>query len=57
LTKEDFEATREYLMKNAYVMTARQDQQIGYALDSRWYGISEFTEYLRSQLQSSRSIR
>ncbi len=39
--------TRDYLMKNVYVMTARQDQQLGYALDSRWYGIGEFTDYMR----------
>ena len=43
LTKVQFEATRDYLMKNVYVMTARQDQQLGYALDSQWYGIGEFT--------------
>ena len=52
LTREDFESTRDYLMKNVYVMTARQDQQLGYALDSKWYGIGEFTEYMRSRLQA-----
>ncbi|MGE5813820.1 MAG: M16 family metallopeptidase [Acidobacteriota bacterium] len=51
LTPEDFEATRNYLMKNVFVMTARQDQQLGYALDSRWYGIPEFTNYMRDALQ------
>ena len=50
LTKEDFETTRDYLMNNVYVMTARQDQQIGYALDSQWYGTSEFTEFMRKAL-------
>jgi zinc protease len=38
-------------MKNVYVMTARQDQQLGYALDSRWYGLPEFTAYMRDGLQ------
>jgi zinc protease len=51
LTKDQFERTRAYLMKNVYVMTARQDQQIGYALDSRWYGTSEFTDHMRAALQ------
>jgi zinc protease len=51
LSKEDFESTRQYLMKNVYVMTARQDQQLGYALDSRWYGTGEFTQYMRDGLQ------
>ncbi|WP_242345701.1 M16 family metallopeptidase [Anaeromyxobacter terrae] len=50
LTEEEFEATREYLMKNVFVMTARQDQQVGYALDSRWYGTPEFTRYMREGL-------
>ncbi|OFW25282.1 MAG: peptidase M16 [Acidobacteria bacterium RIFCSPLOWO2_12_FULL_66_21] len=51
LTPADFESARMYLMKNVYVMTARQDQQLGYALDSRWYGIGEFTKYMRDALQ------
>jgi zinc protease len=50
LSRADFEATRDYLMKNVFVMTATQDQQIGYALDSRWYGIPEFTEFMRDRL-------
>ena len=52
LTAREFEATRDYLMKNVYVMTARQDQQLGYALDSQWYGIGEFTDTMRNQLQT-----
>lgn len=50
LTKEDFDTTRDYLMNNVYVMTARQDQQLGYALDSEWYGIGEFTGFMRKAL-------
>src|SRR4029450_3408536 len=52
LSRDDFDAARDYLMKNVYVMAARQDQQLGYALDSRWYGIREFTEYMRGALQT-----
>ncbi|MCS6886210.1 MAG: insulinase family protein [Blastocatellia bacterium] len=51
LTKEQFEQIREYLMKNVYVMTATQDQQLGYAIDSKFYGIGEYTSYMRSQLE------
>ena len=50
LSKEDFERTRDYLMKNVYVMTATQNQQLGYALDSRWYAIGEFTSDMRDRL-------
>ena len=52
LSAEEFETTRDYLMNNVYVMTARQDQQLGYALDSQWYGTGEFTDTLRKQLQA-----
>jgi zinc protease len=50
LSEEDFQATKQYLMKNVFVMTATQDQQLGYALDSKWYGIPEYTQYMRSAL-------
>jgi zinc protease len=50
MTQKDFEATRDYLLKNVYLMTSRQDQQIGYALDSKWYGIPDYTTYMREQL-------
>jgi zinc protease len=46
----DFAATREYLLKNVFLMTATQDQQLGYALDSKWYGIPEYTSYMRERL-------
>jgi zinc protease len=50
LSKEDFEATRDYLMKNVYVKTSTANQQIGYALDSQWYGIDEYTAHMRKAL-------
>ena len=51
LTQAQFDDTREYLMKNVFVMTARQDQQLGYALDSRWYGTGEFADIIRERLR------
>ncbi|HEY3380734.1 MAG TPA: pitrilysin family protein [Vicinamibacterales bacterium] len=50
LTQADFEEARDYLMKSVFVMTARQDEQLGYALDSLWYGTGEFTESMRKAL-------
>ena len=50
ITQKDFEDTRDYLMKNVYVMTATQDAQLGYGVDSRWYGTPEFTSYMRNAL-------
>jgi zinc protease len=52
LSRADFERTRDYLMKNVFVMTATQNQQIGYALDSQWYGTGEFTSTLRERLKA-----
>ncbi|MGH8853845.1 MAG: M16 family metallopeptidase [Telluria sp.] len=50
LSQQDFETTRGYLMKNVFVMTATQDQQLGYALDSQWYKTPEFTRMMRDGL-------
>ncbi len=50
MTQTDLDNTRNYLMKNVYVMTQTQDQQLGYALDSKWYGTPEFTSYMREAL-------
>ena len=50
LSRADFESTRDYLLKNVYLLTATQDQQLGYALDSQWYGTPEFTSYMRERL-------
>lgn len=50
ISEADFENTRDYLMKNVFVMTATQDQQLGYALDSQWYGTPEFTTMMRDAL-------
>lgn len=50
LSQADFETTRGYLMKNVFVMTATQDQQLGYALDSQWYRTPEFTRMMREGL-------
>jgi zinc protease len=52
MSQADFEQARDYLMKNVFVMTARQDQQLGYALDSQWYGMGEFTAAMRKALGS-----
>ncbi len=51
MTEQDFQSTRDYLMKNVFVMTATQNQQLGYALDAAWWGTGEFTKVMRDQLQ------
>ena len=51
MRKEDFEAIREFLVKYGNVLTSTQTRQLGYALDSEWYGISEFTSFMRDALR------
>ena len=50
LSQQDFETTRDYLMKNVYVKTATANQQIGYALDSQWYGMGDYAQSMRAAL-------
>ena len=50
MSKEAFESTREFLSKYVNVLTATQDAQLGYALDSRYYHIADFPAYMREQL-------
>ena len=50
ISQADFETTRDYLMKNVFVMTATQDQRLGYALDAQWYNTPEFTQMMRDGL-------
>jgi zinc protease len=49
LTEEQFQSTRDYLMKNIYLMTATQDQRLGYGLDSWWYGMPDYTDTMRAR--------
>ena len=50
MTKETFEATREFLTKYNNILTQTQDAQLGYALDSRYYNIPDYVTYMREQL-------
>ena len=50
MPREAFEATREFLGKYSSILTQTQDLRLGYALDSRYYGIPDFNTYMRSEL-------
>lgn len=50
LTKEQFESTRNYLDKYAGLLVKSQDRILGYALDSQYYGIQEWTQYIKQGL-------
>jgi len=51
LSQEDFEKSRDYLMKNVYLLTANQNQRLGYALDSWWYGMGDYVDTMRAAYQ------
>jgi zinc protease len=50
ISQEAFESTREFLTKFANVLTQTQSARLGYALDSRYYGIPDYNSYLKTQL-------
>lgn len=50
LSQTDFDATKNFLIKYVNIMVANQNRQLGYALDSKYYGIGEFTEMIKSNL-------
>ena len=50
MSKEAFEATREFLSKYNNILTQTQDAQLGYALDSHYYNIPDYVSYMREQL-------
>ncbi|HEY0372670.1 MAG TPA: pitrilysin family protein, partial [Thermoanaerobaculia bacterium] len=48
LSQADFDMARDYMMKNVYLLTANQNQRLGYALDSWWYGMGDYVETMRA---------
>jgi zinc protease len=50
LTQEAFETTREFLAKYVNVLVETQSKSLGYDLDSRYYKIPPYAEYLRDGL-------
>lgn len=50
MSREAFDATREFLGKYANILTQTHNARLGYALDSRYYGIADYNAYLRDGL-------
>jgi zinc protease len=47
---EDFERTRGFLVKYANVLTRTKSAELGYAIDSLFYGIPNYNQYLKTGL-------
>lgn len=52
MTQEQFEATRNFLSKNAPLLVASSERRLGYAMDSKFYGVGPYVEKLRKELDS-----
>lgn len=50
MSEADFEATRNFLTKYAALLSKTQARRLGYALDSEYYGIGPFVDYVREGL-------
>ncbi len=50
LDQQTFEETRGFLTKYVNILTQTKDAELGYALDSKFYGISNFNEYMKTAL-------
>lgn len=50
LDKQTFEETRDFLVKYVNILTQTKDDELGYALDSRYYGIPNFNEHMKKEL-------
>jgi zinc protease len=50
LSQEAFERTREFLGKYVNILTKTKSAELGYAIDSLYYGIPEYNRYIKSGL-------
>ena len=50
ISQDAFATTREFLTKYANVLTQTQSARLGYALDSQYYGIPDYSSYVKAQL-------
>jgi zinc protease len=50
LSQDDFERTRHFLTKYVNLLTKTKRAELGYAIDSEFYGIGSYNSYLRSEL-------
>lgn len=50
LSEDDFESTKEFLSKFVNLLTQTANDELGYALDSKYYGIGEFNSWFKGKL-------
>ena len=50
LDQKTFQETRDFLTKYVNILTQTKDAELGYALDSKYYGIPNYTDYMKENL-------
>jgi len=50
LSEDDFQQTRNFLSKYVNLLTKTKRAELGYAIDSQFYGITDYNSYLKSAL-------
>ncbi len=50
LSEEDFERTRNFLSKFVNILTKTKSAELGYAVDSLYYGVADFNSYVKASL-------
>lgn len=50
ISETDFRRTRSFLSKYVNLLIKTKDAELGYAIDSQYYGIPDYTTYIQSEL-------
>jgi zinc protease len=50
LSQEDFDNTKNFLIKYVNILTQTQSAELGYTLDSKYYGIADYNTYMKTAL-------
>ena len=52
ISQDDFDRTKEFLSKYINVLTKTKSAELGYAIDSQYYGIPEYKAYIKKALST-----
>jgi zinc protease len=50
MSQENFDNTKNFLIKYVNILTQTQSADLGYALDSKYYGIADYNTYMKTAL-------
>ena len=50
ISESDFERTRSFLSKYVNILTKTKSSELGYAIDSAYYGMPEYNQYVKESL-------